>query len=73
MHVLEIEALLIRLGVLPLKYKLGRLSQLKQYFPNEVTDEGIVMEVKLLQPRKHSLPNEVTDEGIVMEVKPQQP
>ena len=69
MHALEIYASLIRLGVLPLKYKLARLSQLKQYFPNEVTDEGIVMEVKLLQPRKHPTLNEVTDEGIVMEVK----
>ena len=49
MHVLEISASLIRLGVLPLKYKLARLSQLKQYFPNEVTDEEIVMEVKPLQ------------------------
>ena len=45
---------------------------LKHPFPNEVTDEGIVMEVKP-QPAKQSSPNEVTDEGIVMEVKPQQP
>ena len=73
MHVLGISAELILLGLLPLKYILSRLTQsLKQELPNEVTDEGIVMEVKLLQPRKQISPNEVTDEGIVMEVKPLQ-
>ena len=73
MYVLEILAPLIRLGVLPLKYILPRLTQSrKQELPNEVTDEGIVMEVKLLQPRKQISPNEVTDEGIVIEVKPLQ-
>lgn len=30
------------------------------------------MEVKLVQPLKHSLLNKVTDEGIVMEIKPLQ-
>ena len=45
------------------------LQALKQYSPNEVTDEGIVMEVKPLQPVKQCPPNDVTDEGIVMEVK----
>ena len=73
MHALEIYASLIRLGVLPLKYKLARLSQLKQYFPNEVTDEGIVMEVKPSQQLKQNSPYEVTDEAIVMEVKALQP
>ena len=52
-----------------MKYILSRLvHSTKQYPPSEVTDEGIVMEVKPLQPLKHP-PNEVTDEGIVMEVK----
>ena len=70
MHVLGIEALLIRLGLLPLKYILSRLVQfLKQDSPSEVTDEGIVMEVKPIHSKKQLLPNEVTDEGIVMEVK----
>ena len=45
----------------------------KQYHPNEVTDEGMVIEVKPLQSRKHLSPNEVTDEGMVTEVKPLQP
>ena len=44
----------------------------KQYSPNEVTEEGIVMEVKPLQSQKHSSPNEVTEEGMVIEVKPRQ-
>ena len=43
---------------------------MKQFSPNEVTDEGIMIDVKLLQPEKQYSPNEVTDEGIVMEVKP---
>ena len=73
MHVLEIEALLIRLGALPLKYILSSLLHpSKQLYPKEVTDEEIVMEVKLLQPEKHDPPIEVTDEGIVIEVKPLQ-
>ena len=56
-----------------MKYILSRLvHSTKQYPPSEVTDEGIVMEVKPLQPLKHP-PNEVTDEGIVMEVKLRQP
>ena len=41
--------------------------------PNDVTDEGMVIEVKPLQPSKQDLPNEVTDEGMVIEVKPLQP
>ena len=44
----------------------------KQYHPNEVTDEGMVIEVKPLQSSKQWLPNEVTDEGMVIEVKPLQ-
>ena len=32
----------------------------KQYFPNEVTDEGMVIEVKSLHLRKQSSPNAVT-------------
>lgn len=74
MHVLEIPALLILLGLLPLKYILSSLSQPeKQYSSNEVTDEGIVMEIKPLQPLKHPFLNVVTDEEIMMEVKPLQP
>ena len=69
MHVLEIYASLIRLGVLPLKYILSRLLQfMKQSFPKKVTDAGIVMEVKPLR-LKQDHPNEITDEEIVMEVK----
>ena len=59
MHALEIPALLIRLGALPLKYILSRLvHSSKQDSPSEVTDEGIVMEVKPSQPEKHQSPNE---------------
>ena len=73
MHVLEIFASLIRLGFLPLKYILSRLLQYrKQDSPNEVTDEGIVMEVKPLHCQKQDPPNEVTDEGIEIDVKPVQ-
>ena len=42
---------------------------MKQFSPNEVTDEGIMIDVKLLQPEKHHPPNLVIDEGINMEVK----
>ena len=37
--------------------------------PNDVTDDGIVTEVRLLQSLKHSNPNDVTDEGMVMDAK----
>ena len=71
MHIVEILASLILLGLLPLKYILSKLVPLgKHPCPNEVTDEGIVMEVKPLQFWKQPSLNEVTDEGIVMEVKP---
>lgn len=73
MHFLGIEALLILLGILPLKYRLSRLQPSKQDCPKEVTDEGIVIDVKPRQAPKQYLPNEVADEGIVMEVKPLQP
>ena len=63
MHFVGISALLIWYGFLPLKYIFSRLLQLKQYFPNEVTDEGIVIEVKPLQLLKQYSPNEVTDDG----------
>ncbi len=33
----------------------------------------MVIEVKLLQPKKHLFPNLVTDDGMVTEVKPLQP
>ena len=46
---------------------------MKQNESNEVTEEGMVTEVKLLQPEKQLVPNEVTDEGMVIEVKPWQP
>ena len=73
MHIVEILASLILLGLLPLKYILSKLVPLgKHPCPNEVTEEGIVMEVKLWQLEKQDFPNEVTDEGIVMEVKPLQ-
>mgnify|MGYP001633064521 FL=1 len=42
---------------------------MKQFSPNEVTDEGIMIDVKLLQPEKQYSPNEVTDEGIMIDVK----
>ena len=42
---------------------------MKQFSPNEVTDEGILIDVKLLQPEKQYSPNEVTDEGILIDVK----
>ena len=45
---------------------------MKQFSPNEVTDEGILIDVKLLQSSKHILPNELTNEGISMDVKPLQ-
>lgn len=42
----------------------------KQKSPNDITDDGISMVVKLLQHEKHFFPNLLTDEGIVTEVKP---
>ena len=42
---------------------------MKQFSPNEVTDEGIMIDVKLLQPEKQYSPNEVTDEEILIDVK----
>ena len=60
------------MGSIPLKYMLLRLKlHMKQFSPTEVTDEGIMIDVKLLQKKQWS-PNEVTDEGISMEVKPLQ-
>ena len=51
MHVIGIDAPFMSSGTLPLKYKLSRPLQLeKQLFPNEVTEEGMVIEVKPLQP-----------------------
>ena len=38
-----------------------------------LSDEGMVIEVKPLQPEKQYSPNDVTDEGMVIEVKPLQP
>ena len=49
------------------------LQPVKQHSPNEVTEEGRVMEVKPLQPVKQNTPNEVTEEEMVIEVKPLQP
>lgn len=38
---------------MPLKYMLLRLKlHMKQFSPNEVTDEGIMIDVKLLQKKK---------------------
>ena len=42
---------------------------MKQFSPNEVTDEEIMIDVKLLQPEKQYSPNEVTDEGFMIDVK----
>lgn len=36
---------------------------LKQSSPNEVTDDGSVIEVKLLQSLKQEFPIEVTEDG----------
>ena len=44
----------------------------KQYDPNDVTDEGILMEVKSLQFEKQYSSTEVIESGISMEVKPLQ-
>ena len=44
----------------------------KQYDPNDVTDEGILMEVKPLQFEKQYSSTEVIESGISMEVKPLQ-
>lgn len=42
---------------------------MKQFTPNDATDEGIVMVVKLLQLSKQFQLIDVTDEGIVIEDK----
>ena len=42
---------------------------MKQFSPNEVTDEGIMIDVKLLHLPKQYSPNEVTDEGFMIDVK----
>ena len=42
---------------------------MKQFPPKEVTEEGIVMLVKLEHSRKQSSSIKVTEEGIVMFVK----
>ena len=44
----------------------------KQYDPNDVIDEGILMEVKSLQFEKQYSSTEVIESGISMEVKPLQ-
>ena len=36
----------------------------KQLWPNEVTEEGMVIEVKPLHQEKQLWPNEVTEEGM---------
>ena len=38
-------------------------------YPKLVTDDGMVIEVKLLHSEKHSSPKLVTDDGMVIEVK----
>ena len=45
---------------------------MKAEFPIEVTEDGMVMEVRLVQPLKAEFPMEVTDEGMVTEVRPVQ-
>ncbi len=42
---------------------------MKHQSGNIETDEGIVIEVKLLQPVKQDSPNEVTDKGMLIEVR----
>ena len=44
---------------------------MKQLEPKDVTEEGIVMLVKLEQFMKQLEPKDVTEEGIVMLVKPE--
>ena len=44
----------------------------KHQSSNEVTEEGIVSEVRPMQSSKQLTPNEVTEEGIVSEVRPTQ-
>ena len=46
---------------------------MKQLPPIDVTEDGIVMEVKPVQWAKQLPPIDVTEDGIVMEVKPVQP
>jgi len=45
----------------------------KAFIPIEVTDEGILIEVKLEHPEKALIPIETTDEGILIEVKLEHP
>ena len=44
----------------------------KQYDPNDVTEEGILMEVKPLQFEKQYSSTEVIESGISIKVKPLQ-
>ena len=46
---------------------------MKQILPKEVTEEGIVMLVKLEQSQKHSELTVLTEEGIIMLVKLEHP
>ena len=65
-----IDALFILIGTLHLKKTLFRaLQSLKQVTPKEVTDEGIIIEAKLVHPEKQLLFIEVTEIGIVIDVK----
>ena len=48
------------------------LQQKKQYDPNDVTEEGILMEVKPLQFEKQYSSTEVIESGISIKVKPLQ-
>ena len=45
----------------------------KQFSPKLVTELGMVMEVKRMQPKKQPCPKLVTELGMVMEVKRLQP
>ena len=42
---------------------------MKHPIPKLLTEEGISIEVKLLQPEKHHSPKLVTEEGILTDVK----
>jgi hypothetical protein len=50
-------------------YVFKALQRLKAPSPIDVTDDGMVMDVKDEQPRKAPSPIDVTDEGMISEVK----
>ena len=60
-------------GGLPAKYTLVNLEQLqKQLIPKEVTEDGIVIEVREVQLLKQQPGKEVTEDGIIMDGREEQ-